>query len=99
MQPTVFKNFQVPVFPNYATLVKAGDVPLRVLLSPDGGPVTFAFTVQDITGTSNATFRLNALGVIVLAPKQALYATALAGGIGISSAASEALPLAPKPRW
>ena len=98
MQPSILKTIFVPrsPTPNPARLIGATDVPLRVVLSTilNGGAtaIAFAFSVNDLTPTvSSESFASDA--IMILAPKQTLYAVAIGGTAAVSIAASEAYPV------
>lgn len=99
MTPSQLNSLVVPTAGSQApaTLFKAADVPLRVLVR-NLGPNT-ALLAHDVGTLSNApvyanTFRLpvNMSEVFVLAPKQGLYAVAVGTAGQLSVAVSEALP-------
>lgn len=99
MTPSQLNSLVVPTAGSQtpATVYKAADVPLRVLVRNLGPNIVLL--AHDVGTLSNApvyanTFRLPPLisEVIVLAPKQGLYAVSVGVAGQISIAVSEALP-------
>lgn len=100
MQPSILKTVFVPQSgtPNPARLINATDVPLRISLTVtlNGGAASarLAYSVNDLTPTvSSEAFVATTDLILVLAPKQVLYAVAVGGTAAISIAANEAFPV------
>ena len=100
MQPSILKTVLAPASPttNPARLISATDVPLRVVLTASLiGPATavaYAYSVTDLTpSVSSESFTGIDDLILILAPKQVLYAVGIAGTVAVSLAASEAYPV------
>ena len=101
MQGTNLNTISVPAVGtiNPATIINAGQVPLRLLIRNIGPVLLFLGTDTESLaspgGPSTGVYRLPAgeTDVFVLAPKQGMYA--VASGIGglVTTASSEALPI------
>ena len=97
MQPSFMRTITAPAAPttNPARLANATDVPLRLVLRVVvGGTAALAYSVNDLTPEiSSESFEIDLDAIIVLAPRQAVYAVGVAAPVRLSIAASEAYPV------
>ena len=100
MQPSIVQTLTIPVIGNNnpSRLWQAGGIPARVLIRNTGGnPVLLAHDSADLAqlNSTGATYTLppGQSDVIVLAPRQSLFAAAFGGGGQASVAVSEAIPV------
>jgi hypothetical protein len=100
MQPSQLNTLVLPLVgsQNPATLMKAAQIPLRVVVL-NTGPGT-ALLAHDPGTLTNAPVLANTFplpigreGTFVLAPKQGLYAVGIGAGVVLGVAVSEALPV------
>lgn len=96
MQPSFFRTILVPASPttNPARLANATGVPLRVVLVSTGS-VAYAYSITDLTpDVSSEAFQDSGnILIVILAPKQTIYAVGVGGSTNVSVAASEAYPV------
>lgn len=101
MQPSFMRTVLAPASPsaNPARLANATGVPLRIVLSPTfngaATAVAYAYSVNDLTPTvsSEAFQDTGNVLIMILAPKQTLYAVGIGGTVSVALSASEAYPV------
>lgn len=103
MRDTSAQTFIVPdalTATNPAPVARATAVPIRAVVRNTGAPLMFVgFATSDVSpgtgGSTSAAYRIPAGGetVFVLAPRQALFATAAGPGGQAVISVSDALPL------